>query len=124
LLAQAGEDKNMSQLELFPVKTEPVEAWAAKHRVRTECPYCEKERAEVNSFGSIDNEFDYSCAVCNLEYLNWREGEEKHTPYKNERMNKAFEVARETDRKNNEIAWKPHLKTIAERSEIFQPKGN
>lgn len=108
----------MNQLELFPTKTEPAIMAAGA------CPYCEKVREEVNSFGSIDTEFDYACAVCSLEYLNWKAGEEKHTPYKNERLNKAFEATREADRRNNEAEWKSHLKTIAERSEIFQPKGN
>ena len=85
------------------------------------CHYCEKDRVELNLYGSIDNDFDYSCIVCNLEYLNWYEGNDKHTPYNNDRLDKAVKVALAKDKLDNNTEWKPHLKTIAERSEIFQP---
>lgn len=86
------------------------------------CPYCEKEREEVDSFGSIDNDFSFSCIVCNLEYVNWKSNKAKDSPYENPKCQKELELALEHDRNNNDVAWKPHLKTIAERSEIFQPK--
>ncbi len=85
------------------------------------CPYCEKERSEVNLYGSIDNDFEYCCVVCNLEYINWlHDRNDNH--YGNARVQKELELVLEHDKKNNDSSWKSHLKTIAERSEIFQPK--
>jgi hypothetical protein len=97
-----------------------------------ECPYCEKKREQVNCAMSIDNEFDYCCVVCNLEYLSWN-GKTMHnevyTEYKNNKLIRRYEEALRSDKKNNDAAWKPHLKTITERSEIYareniERKGN
>ena len=90
----------------------------AQHPIGTVCPYCEKERREVNYATVIDNEFSYACVVCNLEYLNWKSGEQ-HNTYNNARLQKELNKALEYDRNNNDVAWKSHLKTIAERSEIY-----
>ena len=83
------------------------------------CRYCEKERSEVNIAVSIDNDFDYSCMVCNLEYINWKEGKDKHDPYYNPKCQKAVEVALKHDKNNNDYMWRLDLKTIAERAEIY-----
>lgn len=93
-----------------------------KTNQQTVCPYCEKERREISSYGSIDNDFAYSCTVCNLEYINWIHNESKHSPYENARLQKEVERELEHDKKNNDSEWRPNLKTIAERSQIFQPK--
>ncbi len=83
------------------------------------CLYCEKERNEVSFAMSIDNDFDYSCIVCNLEYTNWMEGKDKHDPYNNPRCQSAVEVALKHDKNNNDLEWRSHLKTIAERAKIY-----
>ena len=98
---------------------------AEKNELESEkriCPYCEKERSEISLYGSIDNDFDYSCTVCNLEYINWLHNKSKHSPYENARLQKEVERELKNDKKNNDSEWRPHLKTIAERSQIFQPK--
>ena len=87
----------------------------------TECPYCEKKRDTVSLWGSIDNEFDYCCYVCNLESGNWMEGKDKHSLYGNPDCDKSVKEALKRDRDNNDIQWRPNLKTIAERCEIFRP---
>lgn len=83
------------------------------------CPYCEKERKEINSWGSIDNRFDYACNVCNLEYSNWLSGKPKHAPYGNPRLDKEVKEELERDKKNRDTEWPSHLKTIAECSAIY-----
>lgn len=82
-----------------------------------ECPYCEKKRERVDCAMSIDNEFDYCCVVCNLEYLNWKNGNQNK--YTSKKLIKRHSDALRSDKKNNDIEWKSHLKTIAERSEIY-----
>lgn len=61
------------------------------------CPYCEQEKKEVNSYGSIDNRFDYACSSCNKLYVDWLEGKTV-----------------------DQAEWPAHLKTIAECSEIYK----
>lgn len=77
------------------------------------CPYCEKERLKVDSWGSVDNEFDYSCVVCNLESINWMQGKPKHAPYNNPELDRDFKREMAVDNSG----FHNHLKTIAERKE-------
>lgn len=85
----------------------------------TTCPYCEKERKEVNFAMNIDNDFSYSCIVCNLEYINWRDNKAINSPYANLKCQKELELALKHDKDNNDYFWNLHLKTITERSEIY-----
>lgn len=119
----------MEQLKLFSDNVvgqdcSGVKVFLKEVSLEGRCPYCQKERDQVNLFGSVDDEFSYSCVVCNLEFLNWLSGKEKHDPYLNPSLQKAFERELKRDRDQDDVPWKSHLKTIAERSEAYKTKGS
>ncbi len=84
------------------------------------CPYCEKERDAVNCAGVIDDDFSYSCIVCNLEFVNWLTGAWKHKPYESKMLQNAVDKMLNQDKENQDEEWRPNLKTIAFRSQLFR----
>jgi hypothetical protein len=108
----------MNQLTL---NFEPEREVTESHSDDIVCPYCEKKRERVNCAMSIDNDFDYSCVVCNLEYLSWRSNG-KQNKYTSKKLLSRYNEALRSDEKNNDSEWRPHLKTIAERSKYTHSK--